>query len=234
MRNYQKAIFLAFFLGMICPVFGQTNFNYSFAQSSATYTDISAVMELFPNMAWDEEETAVAIGFSFDFLGSTFDTVNINTDGFLFFDEHYQHVGAASYQDLYCKQLSNNQMSAITYAVEGAAGSQILKIEFKNCAVYEGTGDDAVNFQIWLHQADNSIEYRYGSHQISDPATAYDENGGPQIGLMNLGISDAQTQSGLAVNGSPSAATGTTQFGNTALYLGGTPANGTIFKFTPL
>ena len=185
-------------------------------------------------MIWDEEETTIPIGFSFSFLGSSFDSVNINTDGFLFFDEQYQHVGAASYQDLYCKELSNNQMSAITYAVEGTAGTQILKIEFKNCGVYEGTGDDAINFQIWLHESNNSIEYHYGSHQISDPATAYDENGGPQIGLLNLDISDAQTQSGLTLNGSPSAATGAPKYGNTETYLGGTPTNGTIFKFTPL
>jgi hypothetical protein len=234
MRNYQKALALAFFLGMICPVFGQGNFNYSFAQSTSTYTDISAGTTLFPNMAWDEEEAAIPIGFSFSFLGSSFDTVNINTDGFLFFDEQYQHVGAASYQDLYSKQLSNNEMSTISYQLEGTAGTQLLKIEFKNCAVYEGTGDDAVNFQIWLHESDNSIEYHYGNHQISDPATAYDENGGPQIGLMNLDISDAQTQSGLILNGSPSAAGSAIRYGATETFLGGTPDDGTIFKFTPL
>lgn len=61
----------------------------------------------------------------------------------------------------------------ISYELTGSAGSRIFKVEYKNMGrENDATGNDTLNYQIWLHEADNAIEYRAGYNNVPDTVFA--------------------------------------------------------------
>ena len=118
--------------------------------------------------------------------------------------------------------------SPIRYKVEGAAGSRILKIEWKNVGFYEegdfyGTLNDFISFQLWLYEGSNTIEMHYGAHQVTDPSVNYFGETGPLVGLADEALSNIYLLSGNPANPLVASSFST---------LNGTPANGTIYTFT--
>lgn len=43
---------------------------------------------------------------------------------------------------------------------------------------------DSIHFQLWIYEADHSIEMRYGSNSIKQQNAAFDGLGGPSIGIF--------------------------------------------------
>ena len=222
-----RTLLLLWLILCACAVHSQSNFNYAFTQNSDPYVSLSGATELFAGQNWDEEETIIGIGFSFTFLGATFDSVNVNTDGLLAFDEQYHYVAAGNYFDLSKRSYANGTASKIQYKLEGGAGTRILKIEFDKAHVYEGAANDQVSFQIWLHEGSNKVSYHYGSSSITDLESTYEDNGGPTVGILKM------SGNGLQLTGAAQAATATPSTGGAQLYLTGTPTANTIYEFTP-
>jgi len=55
----------------------------------------------------------------------------------------------------------------LLYETTGTAPNRILKIEFKNVGLYNDTlAVDTMNFQTWLYETTNVIEYHVGPHNI--------------------------------------------------------------------
>lgn len=228
----QMLLFALLLMTAAVTTYGQTTFDYSFSQQTGTYSNLSNPSALFAGIQWDEEEASIDLGFSFPFMGSNFSSVSINTDGFLAFDDDYHYVAAGCYSDLLFQQYGDGTASIVSYATEGSAGSRIVKIEFRDCGVYEGSATDKVNFQIWLYEADGAIEYHYGNSTVASPEAAYEEESGPQVGLLNMTVHTAGVQSGLLLDAAAGNAATAATAGN-ALHHAGTPGSGIIYRFQP-
>lgn len=72
--------------------------------------------------------------------------------------------------------------SSISVSQEGMPGEQILKVQWKNLGFKNNKDADHVNFQIWLHELDNSVSYHYGPSVISSNA-AFGGASGPVVGM---------------------------------------------------
>src|SRR5690606_7211197 len=96
-----------------------------------------------------------------------------------------------------------------------------------------------MNFQVWLYEGSNIIEYRYGSSQINNPQGSFEGETGPivyLIPLINFDTDEIEEDAYL-LSGDPSNPTvivveaGDEPQGPIALQ--GMIPNGTVYTFTP-
>jgi hypothetical protein len=196
------------------------------------YTEIDALD--------DWSMSSVSIGFDFELGGKAFSQVMALTDGDLSFEDFINHpesVIAASVfaANLIDKDVNTDENSLLRYVVDGNAGNRILKIEYNNLGLATGAPEDYVNFQVWLYEGSNSIEYRYGPMQINDPGAAFGGVGGIVAGLAELEFNN-ETFSGLLLKNDPTEPD-TVLLQNAeqlfGLNLQGFPEEGTLYRFCP-
>ena len=80
--------------------------------------------------------------------------------------------------DLADRGIAGEDPSLIRYQTTGNPGERVFAIEWYNAGLYEEIFESdtvpvsSLNFQIWLYEIDNSIEFRYGSmmYPAFDPA----------------------------------------------------------------
>ncbi len=210
--------------------------NFTFNKSTAPYNLLSGATSVNNNQIWDDPEYIVPIGFDFDFYGITMDSVyfswSLGGSVTTVVDANYNadYIIAPFEVDLIDRgDISGVSMSPISYKLEGNAGSRIFKLEWKNVGFYLeadslGTLNDYINYQLWLYEGTNIIEFRYGMHSITYPDIAYDGASGGIIGLADASLLNAYLLTGPA--SSPVMV-------DTFTFINGTPAAGTIYRFTP-
>ncbi len=204
--------------------------NYTFSVSSGTYSDLQGATDLTNGQPWSWIYYVIPIGFDFEFYGQTFDTAHIRS---------YVHLDDADmyFINQFFIMFTDRGNSPISYLLEGNVGSRILKIEWKNMG-FEGeqsslgSTEDYVSVQLWLYEGSNNLEFRIGPSSVQHPNESYYGWGGPWIGIDHV-ISyppganvEAISLDGNPVN--PNIVYNDTTFG---VYLDGTPADGTIYKF---
>lgn len=169
--------------------------NYSFSQSTATYTALSTSTTLHPE-GWDDEVASVAIPFNFRFNNVSYTSLRVNTNGYVTFginapsttnfaplstSETYAGTLAAFARDL----ISNG--SKIVTGVEGTSPSRVFVIQWTNARRYE-FGDilsDVINFQIRLYETSNRAEVRFGTCTTAEPGALP-----VQSGIRGTNVSD--------------------------------------------
>lgn len=144
----------------------------------------------------DAQSGAIALGFSFNFYGSVFDSVHISSNGFLDFDggdsgccegrplpqvdDISGGIIAGFWEDL------NNPQGNIRHQTLGPAGSREFVVGFYD--VDHFFGDTPVTFEMILHEGSNHIEFQYLS-------AAADNDNRPH----SIGIERPDQQDGLQV-----------------------------------
>lgn len=108
--------------------------------------------------------------------------------------------------------------------LEGTAGNRIMKVEWRD-VVYGTNTASRANFQIWLHEADGSISYHYGSNSIPNASSI-----GTYCGVIVFNPTFTGLVSQFSLSGA--VASPQTTYGGTSLglpKLNSIPANGTVF-----
>ncbi len=212
----------------------QLNPTYVFSKSTMAYSDLSGAISLNGNSNWDDPEYKIFIGFPFKLYDKTLDTIYIGYGvGGLLSDLYTMNTDAkyiiAPFEaDLIDRGIiSGVSTSPISYKVEGSAGNRILKIEYKNAGFYMeydslGTTNDYVNFQAWLYEGSNKIEFHYGASQLAHPNIDYEGESGAVIGITDIDITNSYLLTGPVANPT------TTGSGFT---ISGTPADSTVYTF---
>ena len=96
---------------------------------------------------------------------------------------NYLTTGSPIFEDLCDRAFNPNTdnegdpggISPISYTTTGIAGSRICKIQVSNAGFYgennqNGTSVSFINYQLWLYETTNDIEFRYGSVSIQTPS----------------------------------------------------------------
>jgi hypothetical protein len=182
------------------------DFNYTVATDSVTWNELSSQVILNTNNSAWEFAYRIPIGFTFHFAGRNCDSLTIETNGFLLFDEdrYYAFTMFHDFED----RISGGQHSVLGYEISGTPGSRILKIQYKNTGRSGYSGSHT--FQVWLKEDGNQIEVRVGPttyyylsfwETVVDPVTQEfyehlvyvpDTNQYVRIGLINQ-IMDTDT-----------------------------------------
>lgn len=242
----------------------QVLYPYNFSSNTTAYQPLVGATTLFQGEKWDDTVAYIPIGFSFKWAYDNYstDSIWIDTYGILhakvdsIFIWGFPGSTISGYWADLCDLAYNNPdstvpaQSSISYQTTGNAGSRIFKVEYKNCGFYNDTSAlDAVNFQIWLYEGSNVIEYHYGKQDIQDIELDFDATG-PHIGLE---YKSTLTISGNMITAysvdSNSVVSGTnTSFSNAfnstpinfftglpnSYFMQAVPDSGQVFRYTPL
>jgi hypothetical protein len=162
---------------LVCIVFLHSkvvaqDFNYTATHDSIGWQELSSqTICNDSNSAW-ANSYRVAIGFPFTYLGRTFDTVQVTSNGYILFgeDDRYSFIAFNNFTD-YRDDAGLN--SVLGY--ERSAG--VLKIQLKN--VSRHFSQDAFSYQIWLH-ADGRVQLLTGPSAIMQDSSFY-----AHVGLLN-------------------------------------------------
>lgn len=214
------------------------NLVYSFNLQSATYTPLTGAISLNNNTIWDDPSFVIPMPFAFNVQGQQVDSLVLDgLGGSLIGIKNGVPeftVVAPFDADLIDRGYDSSiSLSPISYKVDGAAGSRILKIEWKDAGSYAEYADSGgvlsmyISFQAWIYEGSNIIEYRYGANTINNPVLFYDGDDGAFIGTA---ISDGNIPVANLLVGAATAPT----LSLTLVAITGTPANGVVYRLTPL
>lgn len=130
-----------------------------------------------PNLESDDGTTGpIAIGFNFEFFGTTYSQVNISSNGFIGFDagmsdgccegrpipraDFVNNIIAAAWSDL-----TPDAAGRITYGVAGTAPNRRFVVHYENVSFFAPPSAGRINVQIKLFERTNVIEI----HTLSVP-----------------------------------------------------------------
>jgi hypothetical protein len=223
--------------------------GYNFSVTNEPYNNLVGSTSLNNGQIWDDLGYAVPIGFDFQISAQVFSTIyfpDFGLGGTLsnVFDEDDEDAFALIIpigQDLIDLGYGiGGSQSNLSYKTEGTAGSQILKIEWNNVGFFDDqTTSDFMNFQVWLYEGSNIIEYRYGPNQINNPQGSFEGETGPIVALfplINFDIGEFE-EDAYFISGDPSNPTviiveaGDEPHGPIALQ--GMIPDGTVYTFSP-
>ncbi len=214
------------------------SFNYDFTTSVDPYADLVGATSINNGEIWDQPTYTVFMDFPFELNGHAVTSFHFNGSG----------SSLASYiqvpfvvaeifpfeSDLIDRgALGSASLSPISYSTEGQPGSRIQKIEFNNAGSYFemdelGTLDMYVNFQCWLYEGSNNIEFHFGPSSIPNPLVFYGGGNGPECGLTDYDEFDNLFTNGHFLMGSAS----NPFLSEDLSFINGTPASGTVYRFT--
>ena len=135
------------------------------------------------------------------------------------------------------EQGSLNGISTISHITEGEEGNRIMKLEWKNvgfeATLQEGETDSWMNYQLWLYEADQSIELRYGPSQLNSEIDVFSGNSGVQAALVcsipvMIGVVD-----GVGLVGDPVKPSTANYNWDKEPFLNGIPDSGRVYRWDP-
>jgi hypothetical protein len=213
------------------------SFNYAFTMTSGTYTELSDTISLNNGMPWDDPDYLILLPFPFTINGTNivnelfFDGLGADLAAEVIPNELYEYILPFGC-DVVDRGIGTTvSLSPISYKVEGSTPNRILKVQWQNAGAY-GEGQPYnmyINFQLWLYETSNIIEFHYGPSMIDNPQIFYEDEDGAYIGIVSyddvmLEMLNIHLLSGQASSPFLSALDGT---------ITGTPSEGTIYRFVP-
>ena len=216
-----------------------SQFYYTFTQLTASYVPLVNPISLTAGVTWDDPSLPISTTFPVVINGVTLDIVGIEGLGATIVggalsNPNTIYLAAPFEADVIDRGYDSSiSLSPISYKIEGPTGSRILKIEWKEVGSYGeydltgGILTNFISFQAWIYEGTNVIEYRYGANTITNSPLFYDGETGPYIGFAT------ETGANLTSNLlSGPVANPTLVLTEQAVI--GTPANGTVYRFTPV
>jgi hypothetical protein len=183
---------------------------YAFSQRSQTYTELASGTPMFVSSMYFD---TLSLGFNFRMAGHTGNKL------YLFIHGSMSTSGGLNDSTCFLPFSAEHGRGQYSYELSGTAGDRILKLQFKDLKFdHDFTEADYMNFQVWLFERDNAIEVHFGPSDVQNlDWSYYFEQGGPAIGMQ-----------GAWLRGDPATATADTGIAR----LSGTPANGTVYRFS--
>ncbi len=224
------------------------NFNYSVSTDSVSWNELNSQTILNSNnTAWNFSYK-IPLGFTFNYLGRNFDSLTVETNGYLVFDND-RNYALTAFSGVGDHVATTGNHSVLGYELSGTAGNHILKIQYLNCSP-NATGEEVQSWQVWLKENGN-VEVRVGPGSLrtnsfenivfneltemedTTVVVQLDSTQNYRIGILNMNMNTEDR--GLFVSGNPSAPqTAEVNESNPETpFLNFIPAQGYRYTFTP-
>ena len=135
------------------------DFSYTVSTDSVAWNELNAQTILNTNNAAWNFSYRVPIGFSFPFAGRNFDSLTIETNGYIVLDNDRNYAITAFSGIGDCTD-GNGDHAVLGYELTGTTGNHILKIQYKNCSD-NPHAHRTLSWQVWLKE-DGDVEVRVG------------------------------------------------------------------------
>jgi hypothetical protein len=237
-----KFINTLFLFAFATGVLNAQNCDYNFTVSNNTYQDLTNAVSLNNGNVWDDPAYTIPVGFDFEVCGNVYTSIYITDLGYggsLFSEQTPQGVLSIIVpfaQDIVDRGFgSSTSQSPLSYKTDGTVGNRILKVEWNNVGFLTAS-NDYMNFQLWLYENSNTVEYHFGQNSIN--TYSFEGETGPITTFYPLTNWDtgAILETGYFLTGNPANPTAV-QINSTSDFpanaLNGMIPNGTIYTFTP-
>ncbi len=189
-----KVSFLAFAF-CIAYAIGTAQFNYVLTTSMEPYADLTGSTSVNNGEVWDDPDYTIPLPFAFELNGEEISSLTFVGSGSDLGTEISPDFSVAMSPfsvDLIDRGVGTmNSQSPISYKVEGSPGNRIFKIEWKNAGSFDefddlGTTEMFVNFQVWLFEGSNRVEFHYGPSSITDADLFYLGETGAIVAIASI------------------------------------------------
>ena len=237
-----KQFSILLFCGLMTHALHAQTFPYTLTVDQAPYAPLENATALTDGV-WDDPDLQTPLGFNFQMFGQTIPSLYWYGELTANLVAGAPTTGSTPFLIAYGVDLvdrgyeSGTSLSPIRYKTEGMPGNRIFKMEWANAGFYEdATGEAFINFQVWLYEGSNNVELRFGPVQTNDQQVFTDFSG-PLIGFMDqFSVQNGTFNNLFYLTGAPehpilqqaNINNADTLF-NT---LNGTPADGTIYRFS--
>ncbi len=174
--KYMKKLFSLFFIAIIAIAFNSNDlfaqFNYTRTSFTGAYTPITTGGGATISTATGDISMQIGapIGFTFNYNGVNYTTINMATDGYASFayttatgsNTNLYAAGVPAVLAPWWDDLTTGAGN-ILYQTQGAVGSRTFTIQWTNVSSYWSTPNRVINFQVILYETSNRIELRYGT-----------------------------------------------------------------------
>lgn len=153
------------------------DFPYTLTVLNETYVPLEDFTSLTGNEVWDDPELTAPIGFDFSFLNAVSDEVFILPPGSQVVGNVSSEMTTTLFYPYFADIMNagtDAAVSDIRYVLDGEPGNLVFKIEWSNVGFYNefeafGTFGNTTNFQMWMHENGNVLEFRFGENTIKSP-----------------------------------------------------------------
>jgi hypothetical protein len=208
---------------------------YLFEVNTGTYAPIDNATTAWggvTNMPNTPENSIFEIPFYFGQKSDSLNKVNVNYARIKLFNTDWKLFADFSVSDVYDNSIIYRTpfVSECVYKIEGETGSRIVRLEFKNISV-DDFETEFYSFQIWVHEMNNMVEYRYGPNNFSAQHPFMNNQLFVSAGFftenfdVNWLVNPGELAINPTVNHSPEA--------EDAVLLNSMPTEGTIYRFYP-
>ncbi|MBI2416882.1 MAG: hypothetical protein HYV28_03100 [Ignavibacteriales bacterium] len=224
---------------MLCIITAQLQAQMPYSFSATTGNSFSRLgagtaFTWTTTTANDEEySAATAIGFSFNYAGTSYTDFQVSTNGFLRFGTNLASATATDALSGVLRQIVAplwNDLAVtatatdITYLLSGTTPNQVLTVEWQNVKWNKTATDPNMNFQVKLYEGTNNIEFCYGYNAAATSGSA-------SIGLSdNTVIPTAGQATGKYLSLNVCGIAGARVFNG----IFNAPDSGTVFTFLPV
>jgi VCBS repeat-containing protein len=145
----------------------------------------------------DDATVATSIGFAFDYFGTSYTSVNVDTNGYVTFGgapaSTYNNGNIAAGNVLggnpaiaaFWDDLSPNVSGDIYVRTTGSPGSRQFIVEWNNVPYFNAGSSDGGTVQLVLDEATGQIEILYLDTDFSGANTSHDNGASATIGIQN-------------------------------------------------
>jgi len=178
-KLYQQLLllFILFFSG---KVWGQIASQYSYSQTTGTFTQLSSGTNLASGSTFDDStyniSAASLSGFTFRFAGSNYTAFTVSTNGFIGFGSslmgstQYAPLSTSTGGNLFAAAMAgdlagNTANSKVSWLLSGTSPNRVLTVEWFDVKRVSNTS--SLSFQIKLYETSNVIEFVYGAYTYS-------------------------------------------------------------------
>lgn len=208
--------------------------SYCFSTASSGFSLIGGGTTVASGSAVDDNVYSnQAIGFTFNFMGTNYSTLNVSSNGFVTFGSapsttNYTPISTntAGYSVIsaFGMDLVGTASGTIKTLTMGNSPVRIFVIEYASWARYIGGAQaDNINFQIKLHESFNKVEIVYGN------CSATASSASVQVGLRGSSNADFNNRKGSWSISTP----GTLNSDNIISASSSLPINGSTFSYSP-
>jgi len=187
---------------------------YTFTTTTAVYQEFSDGISINQGQTWDDPEWVVPIGFDFEYMDLTFNSLffggldgyggelllgDVNGTSFQQLMPYFQDLVDGGYFD------DTPSESPVSYRVTGQPGSRVFWLQWSNVAFYNEDPPHPmrINFQLRLYEGSNIIHFHYGPNANLDVTVIQDYNG-IVIGMSkDLDMNELTTEAIWALSGTP-------------------------------
>jgi hypothetical protein len=144
---------LLFILAFLFAGYGMAraqDFDYTVSTDSVAWNELSSQTILNANNSAWNFSYRIPIGFAFPFCGRNFDSLTIETNGYVVFDDD-RNYALTAFSGVGDHVNENGDHAVLSYQLSGTSGNHILKMQFLNCGLNPG-GDEVQSWQVWLRE----------------------------------------------------------------------------------